>query len=406
MLYLVLKPLMKAALRLYFRRIVPRDLAHIDNGRATIILANHTASFMDAVITACFVKRRIHFFTRGDIFSNSGAALIMRSLGMLPIYRMMDGKEMLQRNERSNNEALKILSNGGAVLIFCEGVSDIAPLLKPLKKGPFRLAAIAKVQLKNPPVLVPLGINYVNPVEAFDDAFLVAGAALPELTSYDDVAHTATQSMRAADGALKPLVWHVADPRFHALASLCLKTLAAIKPGFSFEDSQRVVMKLKAGESDADLLLTSLDSLARFSQTTLLASFSKFSVKNQLLLVLGFPIALAGFFANFIPVSIALGITRKKVAAIDFKAPVFLSLATILSIIYLLLLLVLCTVLWSAFVAVIAVGAVIFSGWFFLKIYKTPFAHFRAWLIRKRSRDTALSTFQVLLKRFVMKAFL
>src|SRR6476620_7429275 len=106
MLYTILKPIMKMALRLYFSRIELNGLEGIDNGKPTIILANHTASFLDAIILACFVKRRIHFFTRGDVFKQKSADTILRSLGLLPVYRLSEGRDKLHLNDSSNNEAL------------------------------------------------------------------------------------------------------------------------------------------------------------------------------------------------------------------------------------------------------------------------------------------------------------
>ncbi|MEO6832947.1 MAG: 1-acyl-sn-glycerol-3-phosphate acyltransferase [Chitinophagaceae bacterium] len=406
MLYQILKPLMKAALRLYFRRIVRYDLKHIDCGKATIILANHTASFMDAVITACFVKRRIHFFTRGDIFSNVGAERVMRSLGMLPIYRIIDGKDMLRHNESSNAEALQILAEGGAVLIFCEGISDIAPFLKPLKKGPFRLAATANSEIQNPPALVPLGLNYVNPIKPFGDAFLVANHQLAELDNVIDPAQSATLSMRAANTALMPLVWHVQDNNLHPLASICLAALQEIKPEFSFEESQTLINRLKAGKPETEKLLKRLESVKYSSKERLLSAFSKLSALDCFILLIGFPIAALGVLGNFPPIAIAQIIVQKKVAMPDFKAAVFISIATLLSVFWLLLLLVFGLVNLEPLIAITAIASIIFSGWFFLKIYRIPLMHFQDWLLRKRVQKAAISEFQALLKSFVMHSLL
>src|ERR1044071_7030471 len=105
MIYAILKPIVTLALRLYFRHVNRNGFEHIDNDRPTLILANHTASFMDAILVACFVRRRIHFFARGDVFGNKWADRILRSMGLLPVYRLSEGRDKLHLNDSSNDEA-------------------------------------------------------------------------------------------------------------------------------------------------------------------------------------------------------------------------------------------------------------------------------------------------------------
>ncbi len=322
MLYWLLKPTVKVALRLWFRRIHCDGLKAIDNSRPTLILANHTASFMDAILVACFVKRRIHFFARGDVFGKPWADKILRSIGLLPVYRLSEGRDKLHLNDSSNDEALKILAAGGAVLIFCEGVSDIAKRLKPLKKGPFRLAANAAATLPKPPVIVPLGINYVTPTIPGGDAFLEGGQTIQTvdfLSIKDETAliKAATEMMRATSAALEGLVWNVRKAEDEPLADKLIFSLQGAETDYSFEQTQHLLQRLNAGEVGEDALS---------------APIRKRSAGSILFIVLTAPLAGIGWLFHAPALNLARRIANGKVKAPDFYAPVFLSIILLLMI--------------------------------------------------------------------------
>jgi 1-acyl-sn-glycerol-3-phosphate acyltransferase len=339
MLYLMLKPLMRLAIWLYFGKVRREGLQHIDNGRPSLILANHTASFMDAMITAVHVKRRIWFFTRGDVFRYRWIATMLRSLGMLPVYRMRDGKERLQENESSNEEALRILARGGAVLIFAEGESSVEKIFKPLKKGPFRLAVRASETPAEKPFLVPLGINYVHPAAPFGDAWLVAGEPY-QIDAGQDVPATriATEAMRYTAAMLERRCWHVAHPAFRPLAQFLLEEIRLLEPQPQFRQTW--------------LLTQALNGLDYQTAAALYTDWQEFNIwqrhkvrpKNlfapdpklldYIITILGLPLALTGLVLHVPPVNTAWQFTRKRVKEPDFTAPVFLCLAVIFMLIW------------------------------------------------------------------------
>jgi len=392
MLYQILKPIMKAALRLYYGRIVTQNLAVIDNGQPTIILANHTASFMDALVTACFIKRKICFFTRGDVFGNRFVSWILHSLGMLPVYRLREGREKLALNDHSNEEALKILAEGGAVLIFCEGASDIAKILKPLKKGPFRLAAKA-MDLENRPVLIPLGINYEVPAKAFADVFIIAGNPIPSvpITEHTELerAKAATTMMRLTQQFLKPLVWDLADLERQFMFDFLLNTLKEVRPAYTFHESQLLTVSLNHIEQrQQDVLRCDMKEFQNWQRHYPVAA-SQFAPSLEwwewLILLLGWPLAIIGYVGNFIPIKIANGITDNKVRERDFESAVFVSLATILTLIWYVF------YTWLFFktkLAPIPFHPILFlcGGWFYLKVFQPALFKFLGLYFRKSYR--------------------
>jgi 1-acyl-sn-glycerol-3-phosphate acyltransferase len=377
MLYEILKPTVKAALGLYFRRVNRIGLEHIDNGRPTLILANHTASFMDAILVACFVKRRIHFFARGDVFEKPWMDRLLRSMGLLPIYRLSEGKDKMHLNDGSNEEAIKILEKGGAVLIFCEGSSDVAKRLKPLKKGPFRLAATAATTLQHPAVIIPLGINYVTPATPGGDTFLVAGDPIEtkDFTSNGpgtNLAKAATDLMRATEAALKPLAWHTVIKEDEPLADALLLKLQESTPDLSFREARNLLHTLNTSDEQAKEQLK-----ASLTQTN--TANRRMNPMRLILLIILAPLAGIAWLFHFLPLKLATSLTNKKVTSPDFYAPIFLTCAILFIVIWYLLCFIIAEVaapslLWPLVFIVLAICGLLYlkSYWPILRAPKSP----------------------------------
>jgi len=58
---------------------------------------------------------------------------------MIPVFRAREGKEHLHRNSHTFQESVDIISHGGAVLIFIEGICLNTHELQPFKKGASRI---------------------------------------------------------------------------------------------------------------------------------------------------------------------------------------------------------------------------------------------------------------------------
>lgn len=388
MLYAFLKPVVSLSLRLFFCRVKCDGLSNTDTGGPVLFLANHAAAFMDAFLIACCLRRKLHFFARGDAFKNGFAERLLGSLGIMPVYRQSEGLDKLHLNGHSHRQALSILRQGGAVLIFCEGASDTRKRLKPLKKGPFRLAADAAALLEVPPVIVPVGINYTSPASPGGEVFLQASAPIAaadflEENSEAGRAKAATRLMRATEAALRRLVWHTEREEDFEVVNAVFETLPLHGSSLPFPETQQMLAAIHAGGAARQALLSELrQRIAALRSTPI-------KPHGRLVLWLGALPALAGYCLHWIPLRLAKAVMRRSVREEDFMAPVLLCCAILfLSLWYVLALLV---VLLSAASAwwLLALPAAAACGVFFLKIYQ-PLLH------RKRLADRAISRLEAL----------
>jgi 1-acyl-sn-glycerol-3-phosphate acyltransferase len=387
MLYALLKPAVSLSLRLFYRRINADSLSKSDTGGPLLLLANHSASFMDAFLIACCMKRRIHFFARGDVFRHRFAEKLLRAVGIMPVFRQSEGRDKLHRNSDSHREATEVLRRSGAVLIFCEGVSDTRKQLKPLKKGPFRLAVQAAMETDIPLQVLPVGINYTDAVAAGGDVYLQTGTPIEAAFFLQENteagrAKAATELMRATEGALRPLVWHCSRAESLLAAEVLMHTLPLHGPSVAFSETQKIMAALDAGGGKK------MDALADWQRQLRHQTEHGFSFGEWLLLALGAVPAFAGLCLHWLPARLASRITARSVQEEDFIAPVFLCCAILLMNAWYLLAVVGIALFASPGWLLVLPGAVL-CGVFYLKIYRPV-------LRRKGRADRAISRLEAL----------
>lgn len=124
-----------------------------------LIAANHPNSFLDAILLCSIFRQPVYSLARGDAFGKTFYARLLRSLNMLPVYRLSEGAENIGHNYKTFEDCIEIFKQGGIVLIFSEGRCINEWDLRPLKKGTARLSLDAWQQ-DIPLRIIPAGINY------------------------------------------------------------------------------------------------------------------------------------------------------------------------------------------------------------------------------------------------------
>jgi 1-acyl-sn-glycerol-3-phosphate acyltransferase len=88
------------------------DSQKVPNG--PVILAPNHASFMDHFFTGAFIRRRIQFMAKSQLFKPGILTWIFSHGGVFPVRRGFGDEETFITS-------FKILERGGAVVMYCEG---------------------------------------------------------------------------------------------------------------------------------------------------------------------------------------------------------------------------------------------------------------------------------------------
>jgi 1-acyl-sn-glycerol-3-phosphate acyltransferase len=85
---------------------------NVPNG--PVILAPNHASFMDHFFTGAFIRRRVQFMGKSQLFGSTPMSWIYSHGGVFPVRRGY-------QDEEAFISAFEILKRGGAIVMYCEG---------------------------------------------------------------------------------------------------------------------------------------------------------------------------------------------------------------------------------------------------------------------------------------------
>ena len=142
------------SIKVYGKENIPK------NG-PTIFIGNHQNALIDAILIPTTNSRDIHFLTRASSFVNNTVSNFLRSLNMIAVYRIRDGRNSMQKNIDVFKQCFEILKDEKSVQIFAEGEHHLKRSIIPLKKGFARiiLGSLQKYPHLNIKI-VPVGLNY------------------------------------------------------------------------------------------------------------------------------------------------------------------------------------------------------------------------------------------------------
>jgi 1-acyl-sn-glycerol-3-phosphate acyltransferase len=167
MLYRALRAAADVALRWYYGDIVVQGAERVPSRGALVIASNHPNALVDALLVSTTLRRRVRLTAKATLFEHALLAPLLRAVGVVPLRRAKDelaarrtGTPSATRNEESFRQVTEALVQGGAVLVFPEGISHDQPALAPLKTGAARMALAASEAGAQGLHLLPLGLIF------------------------------------------------------------------------------------------------------------------------------------------------------------------------------------------------------------------------------------------------------
>lgn len=344
---------MQITSRIFFRSIVIRNRQVIPDKGPLMVLANHPSTFMDPIVIATIIKRKVYFLAKGELFKTRFTRWLLPKFNMIPVYRKQDDPSLMNKNEDTFNKCFEHLENGGVILMFPEGISITERKLKPIKTGAARivLGAEARNNFSLNVKIVHIGLNYENPHKFNRNLFIninnpVNCADYKERYGQDAI--KAVQELTAEITAnLEKLVIDIEDKRTDELvehieilykyklskelgiseddkstAFLITKNIIETVNYYQLIEPQRVnVMRerlkiyfenlKKIGLTDADIKKTEKEE-----------SFFWGNIKAIITLIAGFPIYIYGLINNFLPFEIPGYIAGKVTKSIEFRGAI------------------------------------------------------------------------------------
>ena len=174
MIYSFLKILMRTTVRIFFRSITIQNKNLIPAEGPLLVLANHPSTFLDPIVIATLLDRKVYFLAKGELFRSGFAKWFLPKLSIIPVYRKQDDPSQMSKNQDTFKKCFEHLEKGGAILMFPEGISITERKLRPIKTGAARIVMGAEAQndFTLNAHIVTIGLNYANPARFNKDVLL------------------------------------------------------------------------------------------------------------------------------------------------------------------------------------------------------------------------------------------
>jgi glycerol-3-phosphate O-acyltransferase / dihydroxyacetone phosphate acyltransferase len=353
MVYITLRFLLTIAVRVFFRSIHITAKENIPARGPLIIVANHPNTFMDPIVIATILNRKIFFLAKGEVFKSAFAKWLLPKFNMIPVYRKQDEPGELHKNEETFDKCYEHLENNGVILIFPEGTSIAERKLRKIKTGAARIAlgAEAKNDFKIGVKILQIGLNYSDAQSFKSDLFVkinkpteVKDFAADYKTDPFKTAQVLTEQIRLR------LEEHIINTENAYLDTLLanIESIYKIKLakefGFSLKEKEEdftLTKNIAARvhyfyESDPERVSVMDEKVKRYLSTLNRIGISDATIGKQekkksfiwsnvnsiLYLLLGFPFYVYGLINNYLPYRIPGLVARKISKEKEYYAPI------------------------------------------------------------------------------------
>lgn len=170
----------KLGLFFYFRKIKVAGVKNIPKDNPVLFLSNHQNALLDALLIATKCGRFSYFLSRASVFKKSYISAILKSLQMIPVYRIRDGWHTIANNNTIFETCSELLLIDNAIVIFPEGNHNLNRTVRPLSKGFTRI--VFNTLEKHPDInlqLIPVGLNFENAKKFADSSSIYFGKPIP-----------------------------------------------------------------------------------------------------------------------------------------------------------------------------------------------------------------------------------
>lgn len=334
------------------KKVVLSDVKNIPENKPIIFAPNHQNALSDPMAILLHTKYQPVWLARADIFKKGIITFLLRFLKIMPVYRMRDGKEQLQKNDQTFADSIKVLENNFALALFPEAAHSGKRQMLAHKKAVPRIVFMAEEKArKNLDIhIVPAGIYYSSYWKFNRTVLVNFGQPIlvnDFLEEYKTNISSATQALRETLFlAIERLTLNIKSKTFYDDFELIREIygkhfLKRQEKEFSalnlFKSDKKLCKKLDTLEKEKpEVIISLVNETNTYNMLLRKHKLRSWLIEkpgnnfwmialNKLVLLLGLPIFLLGFAANSIPLFITEIPVRKKIKDHAFWSTFFLA---------------------------------------------------------------------------------
>lgn len=389
--YWCLKQYVKFADWLILKKNVVSGKEKIPENKPILFAPNHQNALSDPMAVLLNTRFQPVWLARADIFQKSKIInFILRFLKIMPVYRLRDGKENLEKNDQTFADSIKVLENNFSLALFPEAAHSGKRQMLEHKKAVPRIVFMAeeKSGFNLDIQIIPTGIYYSH-YWKFDRTLIVSfGDPIPVsnfLGEYRENPNAATQNLRQTiNDAILPLVLNIGSKKYYT----DFENIRQIYGRHFLKRQGKKFSALNLFQSDRKLAarLDELETANPEQTEALVAATKKYLLLlkklkirnwlldgsqnhllkillNKLVLLAGLPVFVFGVLFNAAPFLLIDRIVRKKMKDTTFWSSFFLVAGIIFfPLFYLLELLAMCWLLPGIWLKILFLASLPFAG--------------------------------------------
>ncbi len=353
MLYHALKPFVYTAVHIFYKKIEIANKERLNMPGPTLIVSNHNNAFLDALVVDIFARPKIYSIARGDVFKRPAIAWLLKKVGVIPIFRLSEGKDQMYKNEETFERCVELLGQKQHIIMYPEGDCVTEKRLRKLRKGSARivLRAEAEHDFKLGVKVLPVGLNYSAAKNFRSSLFIQVGEpiyinAYQQQNVIDPVktVNTLTNHIEKEMRLLIVDLHHKGDDRFYEDLLTVYKPVLMQKKGLNaynllhdYEVNKEIAQAVNYSgnhhnpnqDTFKQKIHQYVNTLSQLGITEQVfakehtQSPSMFTViMERFLLGFGLPLHLAGIAFNYLPYRLAYNTADTKVKQVHFHASV------------------------------------------------------------------------------------
>ena len=350
--YWLLKQYVRFADWFILKKIIITGKKNIPLNKPVIFSPNHQNALSDPLAVLLYTRYQPVWLGRADIFGKSKIVdNILRFMKIVPVYRLRDGKENLEKNGYTFDVSVKVLENNFALALFPEAAHSAKRQMLVHKKAVPRIAFMAEEKSDRhlDIQVIPAGIYYSH-YWKFNRSVIINFGEPVRVSDYLEMYKrnptAAAIAMKAKIyEAMLPLVINIASTKhyhgFEKIREIYGKHfLKRQQKDFStlnlFKSDQYLVRQLDDMEKNhpeetEQLVQEAINYYEEVKKSGLRSWLLDSSqihlpiiLANLILLITGLPLFLYGFIFNAIPFFLIDRVVRKKVNDKSFWSTFFL----------------------------------------------------------------------------------